>query len=287
MHTAPVNCIMWLKARENAVSTIHTEADKEAAKLLCDGGDKNGLIISGSDDELLYLIDYSPDFRNFEGFPLSKHTNRVYSMAYAPDEDLIVSGGNDRTLCLWSVEERRCMQCIDSGHSEPVRGLAWSGDGELIVSASNDCTMIFRKFNKKNKRIEETYTQLPQKHKDFIYNITISGNQHYVVSASTDTDVGFWDIHNKEFLALGKEHLSFVWHISASTEKDNKYYVASSSSDGTVFVWDVTYIDDDEIHPCGNLHAIPGIIMVGCDFSEARIESEALRTFMKGNGGVL
>lgn len=242
----------------------------------------NHCIISGSDDKTLRIWDYeSGKFSQ----PLKGHTKRIYSIAVSPDGAFAVSGGNDKKICLWNITGRKCIQTIDSGHEESIRGLAWSLDDHWIVSSSNDYTLIRRSFDREKSQISEEFEQLSREHEDFIYSLAISRNNKYIITGSTDTDVGFWDIETKKLLAKARDHESFVWNVSAGPQTDGMFLAASTSSDSTVKIWNVTEIKDDKVPLYADFPVIPGINIVNCDFSEAKIESEKLREMLAVNGG--
>lgn len=256
IHKAPVNCILWLKKNQ---------------------------IVSGSDDGTIRLWDFGQgEVRS----PLCGHIKRIYDIAPSPNEMLLVSGGNDQTLRLWDLTSQICLQCLESGHAEPIRGVAWSMDGKTIFSASNDKTIICRGFDSNISQMEKEFQQLPPEHQDFIYSIAISGNGKYIISASTDTDVFFWDAHSWSLLGKGVDHSHFVWDISVSPEKNGKFFAASSSSDGSVKIWDITQIDTPNPSPIDTLRVLPTMDIVGCDFSLANIESEDIKKLLAMNGGL-
>lgn len=245
---------------------------------------KKGKIICGSDDNNIYIWDRT-GIAGERIRKLKKHTKRVYSLAFSPDEKYFVSVGNDRRLCLWNTDEERCVQDEESFHKEPIRGVSWLPDGRGVVTGSNDGTIIYRAFDSRKGQLSDEFEVLPKEHTDFIYSIMCTGNNRYVVSGSTDTNVGFWDINKKRLLALGTDHESFIWNISASPEINKKYYVASASSDGKIDIWDVTDITTAKIHPFAVLEVIPGINLVGGDFSGVKFQTERLKELIKTNGG--
>lgn len=71
---------------------------------------------------------------------LEGHTNRVHSIDFAPDGQLLVSGGADKTVRLWSVPRREALYTYQ-GHTSWVRHVAFSPVGETVASASNDTTV--------------------------------------------------------------------------------------------------------------------------------------------------
>src|SRR5262249_6692871 len=53
------------------------------------------------------------------------------ALALSPDGNLVVSGGNDRTVRVWDVANRRHLRTIT--HSEPVTAVAFHPGGKLVA----------------------------------------------------------------------------------------------------------------------------------------------------------
>ncbi len=252
-HSQPVNSMLWLN---------------------------NGLIVSASDDKSL-IFSRADDLKTQR--VKINHTQRVYSLSSSPDEKYIVSAGNDSYFILWDTSNLSFAK-FDTGHTAPTRAIAWSADNNFIITSSNDCTINLHLFDCNKQNIDKSMP-LPKIHDDFIYGANISKNGKYIISGSTDTSVGFWDISTQKFIYQSKVHSGFVWNVSASNKIEDKYYVATSSSDGTVKIWDVTNPNIVAFEPLYNLPVIPDSDIVGCDFSEAIICDQELTKLIYANGG--
>ncbi|KAJ6630369.1 WD40-repeat-containing domain protein [Mycena sp. CBHHK59/15] len=68
------------------------------------------------------------------GAPFEGHTNRLTSVAFSPDGKHIVSGSDDRTVCVWDAESREALGAPFKGHTAWVTSVAFSPDGKCIVS---------------------------------------------------------------------------------------------------------------------------------------------------------
>ena len=99
--------------------------------------------------------------------------------------------------------------------------------------------------------------------------------------------------------------LTVVWHVSVSPKIGNKYYFSSSSSDGTVRIWSFPEIEELEWFceqgPTFNgttknlgvnrnsdftLLVLPGVNVVGCDFTKAIISDDWLKQLLNEEGGI-
>ena len=61
-------------------------------------------------------------------------------MAFSPDGQSVVSGSDDKTVRLWSVESGELLQTME-GHTSPVMSVSFSPDGQSVVSGSKDKTV--------------------------------------------------------------------------------------------------------------------------------------------------
>ncbi len=255
IHEGAVNAVLWLK---------------------------NNTIISSGDDGMVSFIS-ADNPKN--AVIKQEHFHRVYSLAASPNEDFLISGGNDDYIVLWDLNSMSA-RSYNSGHELPIRALAWSNDGSFIISSSNDCTINLRFFDYKERALSKTVIRLPKRHDDFIYGANISGNDLYVIGGSSDFTVGFWGMPSKDFIYKSDEHQSFVWNVSSSPRIGDSFYVATSSSDGTVKIWDLSMPNLEKIVSCFNLPVIPEIDIVGCDFSGAIVTDDKLKKLLINNGGV-
>ena len=66
---------------------------------------------------------------------LAGHTSSVYSVAFSPDGQHIVSGSEDNLVKVWSVSGGKEVASL-AGHASSVCSVAFSPDGQHIVSGS-------------------------------------------------------------------------------------------------------------------------------------------------------
>jgi WD40 repeat protein len=62
------------------------------------------------------------------------------SLAFAPGGQRAITGGGDRVIRLWDLENGRELHRYE-GHSREVHSVAFSPDGHRILSGSADGTM--------------------------------------------------------------------------------------------------------------------------------------------------
>jgi WD40 repeat protein len=73
---------------------------------------------------------------------LAGHTNSVFSVAFSPDGQHIVSGSYDKLVKVWSASARKEVSSL-AGHTDIVCSVAFSPYGQHIVSGSSDLVKVW------------------------------------------------------------------------------------------------------------------------------------------------
>ena len=75
--------------------------------------------------------------------PLSRgrHTDEVWSVAYSPDGQHIISGSKDITIRTWDAKTGTPVGAPLKGHAQSVWPVAYSPNGQHIISGSYDSTI--------------------------------------------------------------------------------------------------------------------------------------------------
>ena len=74
---------------------------------------------------------------------VSGHTDRILSLAFAPNSYLLASASRDKTVRIWDVGDINNLRHVRTlrGHTKHVVSVAWSPDGKTLASASYDGTV--------------------------------------------------------------------------------------------------------------------------------------------------
>jgi WD40 repeat protein len=71
---------------------------------------------------------------------LSGHTDLITSMAFSPDNKLLLTGSSDKTARLWDLSTGQLLRIL-SGHTAALTSVAFTPDGKKIVTTSLDKTI--------------------------------------------------------------------------------------------------------------------------------------------------
>ncbi|CBK23997.2 uncharacterized protein [Blastocystis hominis] len=187
------------------------------------------LVLSGGDDGQVLLYDASAQRveRRFEG-----HAKPVSSalLVESGSARVVVSGSLDRTVRVWSGEER---PTILRAHSEEVTGLALQPTGEFFVSCGRDGLWAFYDLAAarlvQTVRSEKSALETAEFHPDGL--ILATGTREGVVQV--------WDMKTQSCVASFGEAGEPARAVQAVAFSENGYTMASGGEDGKVRVWDL------------------------------------------------
>eukprot|EP00505_MAST-04D_sp_SCG-Rhode-Island_P005284 Stramenopile-MAST_4_protein_5284 len=157
------------------------------------------------------------------------HFDRVTSVSFSPDGASIVSGSEDKTVKVWSVESGECVTTFE-GHCNYVSSVSFSLDGASIVSGSEDNSA--RVWSLKSGECVTTFTG----HSHSVSSVSFSPDGASIVSGSRDKTVKVWSVESGECVTTFEGHSSRVMSVSFSPDGAS---IVSGSMDDTVKVWSV------------------------------------------------
>ena len=130
------------------------------------------ILASASTDSSIQLIDVSLlsslSTSSLSSLPISTlqgHEGEITCLTSSPDGTLLVSGGRDHTIRLWSLLTNKCLRFVeDSGnanskHKGSITSLHFRGD-ELISAGMDGCVKCFRVGATQSPRDEEACLSL-------------------------------------------------------------------------------------------------------------------------------
>ena len=119
---------------------------------------------------------------------LRGHKDRVYSVAWSPDGDTLASGSRiSPHLILWDVDTETKIRTMSPG---TCRSLAWFPDGETLAAVGWRTEGGFvRLYNPNTGATKQTLYG----HSERINSIALHPNGQIIASASSDTDLIFWE----------------------------------------------------------------------------------------------
>ena len=157
---------------------------------------------------------------------VSKHEDRIRSVAFSPDGKSILIGSDDNTARLCDLHGNELQIFI--GHKDGIKSVAFSPDGKNILTGSSDKTAILWDLNGNILKIFKG-------HDDGIFSVAFSPDGKRILTGSDDKTARLWDLQGNE-LQLFKGHKNNIWSVAFSPDGKS---ILTGSLDSTVRLWDL------------------------------------------------
>ncbi|KAL5647155.1 hypothetical protein ACJX0J_041510, partial [Zea mays] len=158
------------------------------------------------------------------------HSGPVYSAAFRPFRDLLLSSSSDLTIRLWSTKLNANLVCY-KGHNYPVWDVQFSPVGHYFASASHDRTARIWSIDKIQP------LRIMAGHLSDVDCVQWHVNCNYIATGSSDKTVRLWDAQTGECIRMFIGHRSMV--LSLAMSPDGRY-MTSGDEYGTIMIWDLS-----------------------------------------------
>lgn len=199
------------------------------------------------------LQEYNPYqfFQYLYRYSTGKST--TYAITFTPDNQIMISGGNDRIITLRNLKTGKIIRTFNE-HSGSIYALCISSDGQTLISGSRDTTIKIwhlhtidtYQSNSTNRLIGDGLIDTFIGHSDSINSIAITPNGKIIASGSEDNTIRLWDLNTGECLATLDGHEAGVRTIAISPDGQ---LLVSGSADKTIKLWQLPSMKNEPICP--------------------------------------
>jgi WD40 repeat protein len=154
--------------------------------------------------------------------------DRLFSLAFSPDEQLLAAGGNK--VYLVDTRNRKVVRTLEHAQ-DLVTSLAFSSDGRLLVAASLDG--VVRLWQMADGKLAR---ELP-KQKRAILAVAFSPDGALLATTGADKVVRLWRVADGKLARTLKGHESIVGALTFSADGA---LLASGALDGAINLWQVS-----------------------------------------------
>jgi hypothetical protein len=187
---------------------------------------------------------WAREVRRFEG-----HGGPIQALALSPDEQLVLSGCDDRKLRLWSVTTGEQVRVIE-GHEDWVTCLAWLPDGRHTLSGSTDRTL--RLWDVDSGRLVRRYDD----HEATVLCVAVTPDGRRALTGTDNRVVRLWDVGTGQLVHRLEGHAGPVQCVAVSP---NGRLGLSGSNDRTIRLWGLD--EGREVRRLeGHLHVVTDIL---------------------------
>lgn len=168
----------------------------------------------------------------------------AYAVTISPDGQMLVSGGNDKTIKVRSLHTGRILRTL-RGHSGSVYAVVLSPDGQTVVSGSWDRTIKVWNLGTAGNHGEIAPTSRSlgdgllftlTGHSAEVGSVALSADGQTLASGSEDSTINLWDLPTGELKLTLTGHSAGVKSVAISPDGKT---LASSSADETIKLWNL------------------------------------------------
>ena len=159
------------------------------------------------------------------------HTKAIYFVLFSPDGRWLVSGGDDRHVCVWDVSPGSVSgapHTVLRGHRHRLQAAAFHPDSVRLGTAAQDCTARIWRVDTGDALL------VLRGHEGWVYDIAFSPDGTLVLTASEDGTVKVWDAGGGTTLLSLSGHEGTVCSVCFSPCGG---FFASAGEDMTVRMW--------------------------------------------------
>lgn len=157
---------------------------------------------------------------------LTGHTDRIFSIAFSPDGQTLVSGGADTTIRLWDVFIGKHKKTLTE-HTDWVRSISFSPDGRTLISGGSDTIRLWDIAAQKWISLGNTLLR-----REF----TFSPDGKVIACSNPDNTIRLYDATTLIYKKTLIGHTRNIFSLSFSPDGKT---LASSSWNEQIRLWDI------------------------------------------------
>lgn len=151
----------------------------------------------------------------------------VWSLAYTPNAEYLISGHGDQMIRVWRMEDRRIVKTLE-GHRALVKALSIHPDGALLASAGFDQTVRLWRFPY-GPELKTLGSNLGE-----IFTLSIGSDGQWVASGGASGDIHLWSLPDGSVQRSLSGHTGIVTALEINADH---HLLVSASRDHTVHIW--------------------------------------------------
>jgi transcription initiation factor TFIID subunit 5 len=161
------------------------------------------------------------------------HAGPVYGVSFSPDDKYLISGSEDGTARLWSLDTFSNLVAY-RGHNYPIWDVDFSPEGVYFATASHDRTARLWSCEHVNP------LRIFAGHLSDVECVRFHPNSNYLATASADRSARLWDINRGRCVRVFTAgHPSSTATLMSLAVSPDGRTLATGADDGSIVIWDI------------------------------------------------
>ncbi|XP_053667659.1 katanin p80 WD40 repeat-containing subunit B1 [Anopheles marshallii] len=162
-------------------------------------------------------------------YAIQAHSSKVTCLDIGETGRVLVTGGQDRNLKLWTFGDEKCFMTLP-GHNSSIDCVKFAYSDDFVYSA--DDTGVIKRWNLNASDSISLFGHMKSVRTLDFYPYSDT----YLVSGSNDTSIRLWDVREKVCIKRYRGHMSHVNSVKFSPDGS---WIASAGAEGSVIIWDI------------------------------------------------
>ncbi|KAK9144295.1 hypothetical protein Sjap_004198 [Stephania japonica] len=168
---------------------------------------------------------------------VAAHDKDINSVAVAPNDNLVCSGSQDRTACVWRLPNL-VSKVVLKGHKRGIWAVEFSPVDQCVLTASGDKTIKIWDIS------DGSCLRTFEGHNSSVLRASFLTRGTQIISSGADGIVKLWTVRTNEFIATYDQHEDKVWALAVGKKTE---MLATGGGDAVVNLWyDSTAADEEE-----------------------------------------
>ncbi|OVA02911.1 WD40 repeat [Macleaya cordata] len=204
---------------------------------------QRNFIVSGSSDRTLKV--WSLDGLQEDGNQVinlrakavvAAHDKDINSLAVAPNDNLVCSGSQDRTACVWRLPDLVSVVVL-KGHKRGIWSVEFSPVDQCVITASGDKTVKIWAIS------DGSCLKTFEGHTSSVLRVSFVTRGTQFVSCGADGLVKLWTVKTNECIATYDQHEDKVWALAVGKKTE---MLATGGGDAVVNLWHDSTAEEKE-----------------------------------------
>ncbi|KAK9120554.1 hypothetical protein Syun_018171 [Stephania yunnanensis] len=167
---------------------------------------------------------------------VAAHDKDINSVAVAPNDNLVCSGSQDRTACVWMLPDL-VSKVVLKGHKRGIWAVEFSPVDQCVMTASGDKTIKIWAIS------DGSCLMTFEGHNSSVLRASFLTRGTQIISSGADGVVKLWTVRTNECISYD-QHEDKVWALAVGKKTE---MLATGGGDAVVNLWyDSTAADEEE-----------------------------------------